>query len=88
MAVKKQPESSAGEISESAHDWFRQFVKQVEFNMEETGQVLCAGSEWAKVCLAAIRATKLAVRDAGVAEDEIVNLCGRVILEEKIPARR
>jgi hypothetical protein len=30
-----------------------------------------------------MRATKLALRDAGVAEDEIVNLCGRVVLEEK-----
>lgn len=83
MVVKRQSESSAGAHSESANDWFRQCVKHVEINMAETGQVLCPDSEWAEFCLAAMRATKLAVRDAGVAEDEIVNLCGRVILEEK-----
>jgi hypothetical protein len=83
MAVKRQPESSAGEISESAHNWFRQRVKHIEINMTETGQVLCLDSEWEEFCLAAMRATKLAVRDAGIPEDEIVNLFGRVILEEK-----
>jgi hypothetical protein len=83
MAVKKQSESSAGELSESANDWFREFVKHVEINMAETGQVLRSASEWADFCLAAMRATKLALRDAGVAEDEIVNLFGRVVLEEK-----
>jgi hypothetical protein len=48
MAVKKQPESSAGELSEFANDWFRQFVKHVEVYMVETGQVLRPNSEWAK----------------------------------------
>ena len=40
MAVKKQPDTGVGELSEAANDWFRQFVKLLELFMVETGQGL------------------------------------------------
>lgn len=82
MAVKKQPESSAGELLESATSWIRQFVKLVEIYFAETGQSLCPDPQLADSCLAAVRAVKLTLRDAGLGEDEIVNLFGRVVVEE------
>ena len=83
MTVKKQPESSAGELCESANDWFRQFLKHLEIFMAETGQALRPDSESAEFCLAAMRAVKLTLRDSGVDEDEMVNLFGRIVIEEK-----
>ena len=83
MAVKKQPEAIVGELCESANDWFRQFLKHLEIHMAETGQAVRPDSESAEFCLAAMRAVKLTLRDAGVDEDEIVNLFGRIVIEEK-----
>ena len=83
MIVKKQPESSAGELCESANDWFRQFLKHLEIYMAETGQTLRSDSDSAELRLAAVRAVKLTLRDSGVDEDEIVNLFGRIAIEEK-----
>jgi hypothetical protein len=40
MAVKKQPKSEAGELSEAANDWFRQFLKLFELYIVETAQGL------------------------------------------------
>lgn len=83
MTVKKQPEASAGELCESANDWFRQFLKHLEIFMAETGQALRPDSESADFCLVALRAVKLTLRDSGADEDEIVNLFGRIVIEEK-----
>ena len=83
MTVKKQPESSAGELYESANDWFRQFLKHLEIFMAETGQALRSDSDSADLRLAALRAVKLTLRDSGADEDEIVNLFGRTAIEEK-----
>ena len=83
MAVKKQPESSAGELCEAANDWFRQFLKHLEIFMVETGQALPPDSEPADFRLAAMRAVKFTLLDSGVDDDEIVNLFGRVVIEEK-----
>lgn len=83
MAVKKQPEVSDGGLCESANDWFREFLKHLEIYMAETGQALRPDSETAELCLAAVRAVKLTLRDSGVGEDEIVNLFGRIMIEEK-----
>ncbi len=83
MTVKKQPEASRGELCESANDWFRQFLKHLEFFMTETGQDLRPDSESADFCLAAMRAVKLTLEDSGVDEDEIVNIFGRIVIEEK-----
>jgi hypothetical protein len=83
MAVKKQPESSAGGLCEAANDWFRQFLKHLEIYMADTGQALRPDSELAEFRLAAMRAVKLTLRDSGVDEDEIVNLFGRIAIEEK-----
>lgn len=83
MTVKKQPEASAGELDESANAWFRQFLKHLEIYMAETGQALRPDSESAEFCLAAIRAVRLTLRDSGVGEDEIVELFGRLVIEEK-----
>jgi len=83
MTVKKQPESSAGELCESANDWFRQFLKLLEINMAETGQALRSDSDSAELRLAAMRAVKLTLRDSGVDDEEIVNLFGQIAIEEK-----
>lgn len=86
MIVKKQPESSAGELCEAAVDWFRQFLKLVEIHMAETGQGLHPDSSSAELCLAAVRAVKLTLHDSGVHDDEITNLFGRVAIDEKVLA--
>lgn len=83
MTVKKQPESSAGELCESANDWFRRFLKHLEIYMAETGQALRSDSDSAELRLAVMRAVKLTLRDSGVDEDEFVNLFGRIAIEEK-----
>jgi hypothetical protein len=72
MTVKKQPEHIAGELCESANDWFRQFLKHVEIFMVETGQALNPDSELAELRLAAMRTVKLALRDSGADEEELV----------------
>jgi hypothetical protein len=82
MAVKKQPESGAGEISETANDWFRQFVKLLELFIVETGQGLPSDARATDYRLAAMRAVKLTLVDSGIDDDEIVNLFGRVALED------
>jgi hypothetical protein len=51
--------------------------------MADTGQALRPDSELAEFRLAAMRAVKLTLRDSGVDEDEIVNLFGRIAIEEK-----
>jgi hypothetical protein len=86
MTVKKPPESSAGELRESVNDWFRQFLKILEVFMAETGQPLHPDSESADLRLAAMRAVTLTLRDSGADEDEIVNLFGRIAIEEKVVA--
>lgn len=83
MTVEKRPEARAGELCESANDWFRQFLEHLEIYMAETGQALRSDSESAEYYLAAMRAVKLTLRDSGVEEDEIVNLFGRIVIEEK-----
>lgn len=83
MNAKKQPESSAGVISESLNDWFRAFLKHLEINMADAGQSLRADADSTQLCLAAIHAVKLTLRDSGVGEDEIVELFGRIVLQSK-----
>lgn len=83
MTVRKQPEATAGELCESANDWFRQFLKHLEIHMAVTGQALRPDSEPAEFCLAAMRAVMETLRDSGVDEDEIVSLVGRIVIEEK-----
>ncbi len=82
MAVKKQPESDARELSEAANDWFRQFLKHLELFMVETGQALPPDAETAACRLAAMRAVKLTLLDSGMGSEEILNLFGRVALED------
>lgn len=82
MAVKKQPESGAGELTETANDWFRQFVKLLELFIVKTGQGLPSDARATDYRLAAMRAVKLTLVDSGIDDDEIVNLFGRVALED------
>lgn len=82
MAVKKQPESGAGEISKTANDWFRQFVKLLELFFVETGQGLTPDAKAPDYRLAAMRAVKLTLVESGIDDDEIVDLFGRIALEE------
>ena len=82
MAVKKQPESDAGALPETANDWFRQFLMHLELFMVETGQGLSADSKSADHCLAAMRAVKLTLLDSGMDDEEIRNLLGRIAVEE------
>ena len=86
MTLKKQPESNAGELCESANTWFRQFLKHLELFMAETGQALHSDSDPAELRLAALRAVKLTLRDSGADEDEILSLFGRIAIEEKVGA--
>lgn len=88
MTVEKQPESSDRELSESANDWFRQFLKHLEIFMAETGRVLRPDSGSAELRLAAMRAVKLTLLESGADENEIVNLFGRIIFEGKGLANR
>lgn len=88
MAVKKQPESDAGKLSESANDWFRQFLKHLELFMVETGQSLPTDSKLTDHRLAAMRAVKLTLLDSGMDDDEVRSLVGRVALEDTdVPAQ-
>ena len=82
MAVKKQPESEAGELSETASEWFQLFLKHLELFFVETGQGLPADAKATDCCLAAMRAVKFTLLDSGIDDDEIVNLFGRVALED------
>lgn len=83
MNVKRQPESSAQELYESANDWFRQFLKHVEIFMAATGQALRPDSDAAELRLAALRAVKLTLLDSGADEDEILDLFGRIAIEKR-----
>lgn len=88
MAVKKQPDSGAGEISEAAIDWFQQFLKHLEIFMAETGQNVPADSGPEELNLAAMRAVKLTLLDSGIDQDEIVSLFGRIAIEEtSVPSK-
>ena len=81
MVVKKQPESEAGELSEIASEWFQLFLKHLELFFVETGQGLPVDAKATDCCLAAMRAVKFTLLDSGIDDDEIVNLFGRVALE-------
>ncbi len=82
MAVKKQPESNVGEVSEAANDWFRQFLKHVEIFMAETGQGLRTNAELVDYRLAAMRAVKLTLLDSGMNAEEFRQLLGQVAIED------
>lgn len=82
MAVKKQPESDAGALSEPANDWFRQFLKHLEIFMVEAGQVVRSDAEATDYRLAAMRAVKLTLLDSGMDDDEFWSLVGRVAIED------
>lgn len=81
MTSKEQPDSSVG-LSETANDWFRQFIKHLEIYLAETGQALRQDSEPTEFCLAALRAVKLTLGDSGINEDEMVTLLGRIAIEQ------
>ena len=80
MAVKKQPDSGTGELSEAANDWFRQFLKHLELYLVAVGQRLTADSELADYSLSAMQAVKLTLLDAGMNDEELRELFGRVMM--------
>ena len=82
MAVKKQPESDARELSEAANDWFRQFLKHLELFMVETGQDLHEDSKPTDHRLAAMRAVKLTLLDSGMDDEDVRDLLARIAIEE------
>ena len=88
MTVKRQRETSDGELCQSANDWFRQFLKHLEINMAETGQALRPDSEPREFRLAALRAVQLTLHDSGVDEVEMVELFGRIVIEDKSTAKK
>jgi hypothetical protein len=87
MAVKKQPDSGTGELSETVNDWLRQFLKQLELFMVDTGQRLSPISEPADYHLAAMQAVRLTFLDSGMDDEELRNLFGRVAIENISPAK-
>ena len=82
MAVKKQPDSGASELTESANDFFRQFIKHIEIYMVEIGQSLVPDSDSADHRLATMRAVKLTLIDSGMSQEELRNLFGLLALED------
>jgi len=82
MAVKKQPDSGASELTESANDFFRQFLKHLEIYMVETGQSLGPDSDSADHRLAAMRAVKLTLIDSGMSQEKMRNLFGLIAFED------
>ena len=80
MAVKKQPDSGTGELTEAANDWFRQFLKHLEIHLVATGQRLSAVSEPSDYHLAAVQAVRLTLLDSGINDEELRTLFGRVVL--------
>jgi hypothetical protein len=66
MAVKKQPDPGTREISESVNDWFRQFLKQLELHLVETGQRLSSDTGPSDYHLAAMQAVRLTLLDSGM----------------------
>jgi len=81
MAVKKQPDSNASELTETANDWFRQFLKHLEIHMVETGESLGANSDSFDHRLAAMRAVMMTLIDSGTNQEELRKIFGLVAFE-------
>ena len=82
MTVKKQPEPDAGELTEAANDWFRQFLKHLEISMVEAGQGVRSDAEATDYRLAAMRAVKSTLLDSGMDDDAFRSLISRVAIED------
>lgn len=82
MAVKKQPESDVGGLHDALNDWFRQFLKHLEVYMFEAGQELPSDAQSMDLCLAAMQAAKWTLLDSGLNQEQILNLFGRIALED------
>jgi len=80
MTFKKQPDSNASELHEDANDWFRKFLEQLELFMVETGRRLGSNSKSTDYQLAAMSAVKLTLLDAGMDDEGLRNLFGRVAI--------
>ena len=78
MAVKKQPNHGAGEISGSVDEWFRQFLKHLELHLVAFGQSISSDSAPADYHLAAIQAVRLTLLDSGMNEDGFRDLLERI----------
>ncbi len=81
MSTKKQLEPKPGELSQAVDDWFRQFLKVLEFTIIDAGQDLAADANPADYALAALHAVKVTLLDSGLDDDTIMGLFGRVALE-------
>lgn len=90
MAVKKQPESSAGELSEAANHWFQDFfLRHLDDFLTQTGSALPADSDAVAYRVAAMRAVKLTLLESGMDHVEILELFGQVALEDaNAPGKR
>src|SRR3954447_26381600 len=82
MAIKKQPEPKAGEISLALNGWFSQFLKVLELSIIEMEQCLPVDASPADCRLAVMRAVKLALLDSGIDDDAITGLFGQVAFED------
>jgi hypothetical protein len=85
MVVKKQPEPGAAEIAENAADWFRQFLKVLEGAATTYSQDLPPHATFPDYTLAALRAVKFTLLDAGIGADAIVEAFAQVALENVNP---
>jgi len=84
MAVKKQPDSNVSALTETANDWFRQFLKHLEIHMAETGESLGPDSDSSDHRLAAVRAVMLTLIDSGMNQVELRNLFRLVAFENAV----
>lgn len=78
MAVKKQPNHGAGEISGSVDEWFRQFLKHLELHLVAFGQSISSDSAPADYHLATMQAVRLTLLDSGMNEDGFRDLLERI----------
>lgn len=81
MAIKKQPDSVPGKISEAADEWLRLFLKHLEVNLVEHAQRLNAESLLRDLSLETLRAVKLTLLDSGLPAAQLTELLGLVAFE-------
>ena len=82
MTVKKQLDPDTGEISGSANEWFRQFLKHLELHLVALGQSISSESAPADYHLAAMQAVRLTLLDSGMRDDGFRELIEKVAMAD------
>ena len=78
MAVKKQPDSNPGNLSEATDEWLRLFLKHLEVHLLQTIRQLNATPSPSDFGLASLRAVKLTLLHSGIPPEQLTGLLGLV----------